>query len=127
MIPPVFSTSSNNFLPSSMQPGVSMRSNLIESSAPNATTSRSSNDTATYPSGNVNFFGDVQDGRINPIAGMGLTEEEYTMILQSIVSEDGLTGMMDENMPASSAEKRPLDDQTDDGRSGKRSRFEIIE
>ena len=127
-VPQNFSTNSNNFLPSSMNPGVSMRSNLIEASD---ATASSSSDAAAAPttssSFNINFFGDVQDMRINPLAGMGLTDEEYAMILQNIVNGDGLTGLLDENMPTSSAEKRPLDDLSEDGRSGKRSRFEVIE
>jgi len=127
-VPPVFATNGDTFLSSSMEPGVSMRSNLIESSTSNATTSVSNDAAAsTSSSFNVNFFGDVQDTRINPLAGMGLTDEEYAMILQNIVNGDGLAGLMDENMPTSSAGKRPLDDLSEDGRSGKRSRFEVIE
>ena len=34
------------------------------------------------------------DGKINPLAGMGLTDEQYAMILQGLVSGDvGLVGI----------------------------------
>jgi len=67
----------------------------------------------------------TDDGRINFLAGMGLTDEQYSMILQNLVNEDGLPGAMDESI--SSIEKRPLEEPGDDGRNGKRSRFEVIE
>ena len=35
------------------------------------------------------------DGRINPLAGMGLTDEQYNLILQNIVSGDGFLDGMD--------------------------------
>ncbi|KAK0444188.1 HSF-type DNA-binding-domain-containing protein [Desarmillaria tabescens] len=55
------------------------------------------------------------EGRVNPLAGMGLTDEQYNMILQNIVNGETFVG-----------EKRPLEED-DDGREGKRSRFEVIE
>jgi len=107
----------------------------------------SSNLGQSYP---VNFFpptSQEDDGRINPLAGMGLTDEQYGMILQNILSGEGLMSGMDEGysggMPPnggqqpgmmnpgmsigiSLGEKRALDDGED--REGlKRSRFEVIE
>lgn len=67
------------------------------------------------------------DGKINPLAGMGLSDEQYTMILQNIVNGEsfmGIGGSLDLNVV--DGNKRPLDDATD-GRDGKRGRFEILE
>ncbi len=69
-------------------------------------------------------FVNTDDGRISFLAGMGLTDEQYSTILQNIVNEDGLTGSMDESI---AIEKRPLEEPSDDGRNGKRCRFEITE
>lgn len=61
-------------------------------------------------------YGMAEDsGRVNPLAGMGLTDDQYKTILQSIVGADSFGN-----------EKRGLDDD-DDGRPGKRGRFETIE
>ncbi len=90
------------------------------------------------------------DDRINPIAGLGLTDEQYNLIIQDIVNAetfnmgggadssggpgpssgsnammDGI-GMMSVAMLGAIGEKRGLDDPSD-GREGKRSRFEVIE
>ncbi|EPQ57751.1 hypothetical protein GLOTRDRAFT_119791 [Gloeophyllum trabeum ATCC 11539] len=68
-----------------------------------------------------------EDGKINPLAGMGLTDEQYAMILQSMVNGESFPGI-----PAfasgsgSGSEKRGLDEETD-GRDPKRSRFEVVE
>ncbi|KAM6500042.1 CheY-like superfamily [Amanita muscaria] len=89
------------------------------------------------------------DGRINPIAGLGLTDEQYNLIVQDIVNaetfgagmEDGTSrlsgpasgGMMDGPMGMMNmttilmGEKRGLEEPSSDGREGKRSRFEVIE
>ncbi|KAF5323792.1 hypothetical protein D9619_012942 [Psilocybe cf. subviscida] len=98
---------------------------------------------------NFNIFGGSggdEDGevgaaeRINPLAGMGLTDEQYGIILQNIVNGEGFMGAMEGagfnglsstssivEMPSGSgSEKRPLEDAVDD-REGKRSRFEVIE
>ena len=89
------------------------------------------------------------DDRINPIAGLGLTDEQYNLIVQDIVNaetfglglglDDGTTmngpsgsSMMRDGMGMMSmamlgiGEKRGLEDPSD-GREGKRSRFEVIE
>ncbi|KAI0064513.1 hypothetical protein BV25DRAFT_1914227 [Artomyces pyxidatus] len=62
------------------------------------------------------------DGRINPLAGMGLTDEQYTMILQGLVSGDGSMNIG----LGLGLEKRPLED-ADDDRDGKRGRFEVLD
>lgn len=117
---------------------------------PSSSVSSSSNAYTGAPSPfNFNFFGGTggdEDGevgaaeRINPLAGMGLTDEQYGMILQNIVNGDGFIGAMEGagyngvpstsgivEMPSGSgSEKRPLEDAKDD-REGKRSRFEVLE
>ncbi|KAJ7063612.1 HSF-type DNA-binding-domain-containing protein [Mycena amicta] len=64
---------------------------------------------------------DVNDGRINVLAGMGLSDEQYNIMLAGIVNGDGLG--------FTSGEKRALDlsDGDPDGPEGKRSRFEVVE
>jgi len=69
------------------------------------------------------------DEGISLLAGMGLTDDQYTLILQNMVNGDGFLGMMDSdgaNIPGG-IEKRSLDDLGEDGRNRKRSRFETIE
>ncbi|KAG6900745.1 hypothetical protein C0995_003299 [Termitomyces sp. Mi166 len=83
------------------------------------------------------------DGRINPLAGMGLTDEQYNMILQNIVAGEGLLAGVDGSGSAGSGmgasvgrrEKRGREEEgepfmgmgTGDERDGKRSRFEVVE
>ena len=59
-----------------------------------------------------------EEGRINPLAGMGLSDEQYAMILQNLVNG--------ESFPGVAGEKRVLDDPSD-SRDSKRSRFEVVE
>ncbi|KAF8177202.1 SKN7, two-component response regulator [Pholiota molesta] len=78
-------------------------------------------------------------GRMNPLAGMGLTDEQYGVILQNIVNGDGFAGMMDGLDAAGVAgvgvgvggmdagEKRARLDEVEDKRGVKRSRFEVVE
>jgi osomolarity two-component system, response regulator SKN7 len=72
------------------------------------------------------------DGRINPLAGMGLTDEQYSLILQNLVNGQSFpgAGLSADVMGVSVADpgggKRALDDDSD-GRDGKRSRFEVLE
>ena len=66
---------------------------------------------------------DEEGGKINPLAGMGLSDEEYAQILQGIVNGETFQGL---NPNFNLIEKRTLDDSTD-GRDGKRGRFEVIE
>lgn len=72
------------------------------------------------------------DGKINPLAGMGLTDEQYTIILQNLVNGESFMGIgpldpsVDVGVAGGSGVKRTLDDAVD-GRDGKRSRFEVVE
>ena len=67
------------------------------------------------------------DGKINPLAGMGLSDEQYTMILQNIVNGESFMGIGSSiDMGVVDSNKRPLDDMSD-GRDGKRGRFEVLE
>lgn len=61
------------------------------------------------------------DGRINPLAGMGLSDEQYNMILQNIVNGETFGGDVN-----GGGMKRELEDSSDD-RNTKRSRFEVVE
>ena len=77
--------------------------------------------------------GDDDDGKINPLAGMGLTDEQYTMILQNLVNGESFAGVSalecqsrGVGVGASGSGKRALD-EAGDGREPKRSRFELIE
>lgn len=96
---------------------------------------------------NLNLGDD--EGKINPLAGMGLTDEQYTMILSNMVNGEenfmgigpvgvgvgvgGMGGMaaMGMGIPimgvSIDGSKRGLDDPEDTGRDGKRGRFEVIE
>ena len=79
---------------------------------------------------NFNLGGEPDDGRINPLAGMGLSDEQYTMILQNLVNGESFMGIgmssLDQAANMLDGGKRSLDDASD-GREGKRGRFEIIE
>ena len=62
------------------------------------------------------------DGKINPLAGMGLTDEQYSIILQGIVSGENFMSVgvgIDGGMLGMERGKRGLDD-AGDGRDGKR-------
>ncbi|KAJ3508570.1 hypothetical protein NLJ89_g5681 [Agrocybe chaxingu] len=120
-------------------------SNLIEGPSGSSSSDPNAGGVVSAPSPfNFNFGDGDDDGRINPLAGMGLTDEQYNMILQNIVNGDGFMGIPDDiasgGNPSGSglvevpvgvgvggSEKRPLDDPSEDGRDGKRGRFEVIE
>lgn len=85
---------------------------------------------------------DEDEDKINPLAGMGVSDEHYAMILQNLVNGVANGGSAPDELghgpplpfidfglnihPVSLMEKRPLDDVHDrDG--GKRGRFEIVE
>ena len=59
---------------------------------------------------------------------MGLSDEQYTMILQNLVNGESFMGIgpLDTGAGPFDSGKRSLDD-TSDGRDGKRPRFEVIE
>ena len=66
--------------------------------------------------------------KINPLAGMGLSDDEYAQILQGIVNGENFQGL-NANFSlvsgSSGLEKRGLEDAEE--RNGKRSRFEEVE
>lgn len=79
------------------------------------------------------------DGRINPLAGMGLSDERYQAILKDLVTNENLMGVgvsegftafegmgMDLGVGVGVGEKRVLDDEGD-VRDGKRGRFEVLD
>ena len=69
--------------------------------------------------------GEDDEGKINPLAGMGLTDEQYTLILSNLVNGESFQGI-DAVHGLGESSKRSLDDPHD-GRDPKRSRFEVIE
>jgi osomolarity two-component system response regulator SKN7 len=76
---------------------------------------------------------DETDGRINPLAGMGLTDEQYSMILQNLVNGESFPGVPlatdvveGGGGPSVNGVKRGLEED-EDGRDGKRGRFEVVE
>ncbi|KAG2063947.1 hypothetical protein BDR04DRAFT_1110846 [Suillus decipiens] len=103
-------------------------------SSSNTSSSSNSSSSSLHPALGMSGYDD--DGRINPLAGMGLSDERYAAILRDIVTQEsfsgvgvpegfsfGLAGALD---PGMVGEKRGLDDQGE-GREGKRGRFEILE
>lgn len=67
------------------------------------------------------------EGKINPLAGMGLTDEQYTLILQNLVNNESFTGMRGMSLEGDiDSSKRSLEDPTD-ARDSKRGRFEVVE
>jgi osomolarity two-component system response regulator SKN7 len=74
---------------------------------------------------------DETDNRINPLAGMGLTDEQYTLILQNMVNGESFSGVpiptdIAGGGPSVNGVKRGLEED-EDGRDGKRGRFEVVE
>ena len=74
---------------------------------------------------------DKTHGHINPLASMGPTDEQYTMILQKTVNGESFPGVpippdVAEGVPSVNGMKRGLEED-EDGRDGKRGRFEIVE
>lgn len=73
----------------------------------------------------------VEDaGRIDPLAGMGLTQQQYQLILHGLVNGDSsLSAAVNGNVGTGvsmGSEKRSLADAEDE-RDGKRGRFEVLE
>ena len=84
---------------------------------------------AVQPS--VNALAPVEDaGRIDPLAGMGLTQQQYQLILHGLVNGDSsLSSAVNGTAGAGvsmGGEKRSLADAEDE-RDGKRGRFEVLE
>ena len=75
---------------------------------------------------------DDEEGKINPLAGMGLTDEQYTLILSNLVNGESFQGVDAVHAHAHAhalggeSSKRGRED-AHDGREPKRSRFEVIE
>ncbi|KIK91008.1 hypothetical protein PAXRUDRAFT_831203 [Paxillus rubicundulus Ve08.2h10] len=82
------------------------------------------------------------DGRIDPLVGLGLSDEKYQAILKDIVSSENFMGVgavperftfgMDGGLELGvgvgvGGEKRGLDDEGDAIREGKRGRFEVLD
>ena len=70
-------------------------------------------------------------GRIDPLAGIGLSQQQYQVILQGLVHGDSsLSAAVNAAGPGAGlsigGEKRSLDDAEDE-RDGKRGRFEVLE
>jgi osomolarity two-component system, response regulator SKN7 len=70
-------------------------------------------------------------GRLDPLAGMGLSQQQYQLILQGLVNgSNSLGSAVGGAGPGAGvsivSEKRSLDD-ADDERDGKRGRFEVLE
>lgn len=95
-----------------------------------ALTSDMSSSASTYSFSALPMADDDDMGRLNPLAGMGLSDEQYNMILNGIVNGETFAGSMDmgvQDAGSSAGMKRRLDERDDDERDGKRSRFEVIE
>ena len=66
-------------------------------------------------------------GRLDPLAGIGLTQQQYQAILQGLVHGDSsLSGAVNAAGPSIGGEKRSLE-ESEDERHGKRGRFEELE
>ena len=83
---------------------------------------------AVQPSVNPTVVED--SGRLDPLAGMGLTQQQYQLILQGLVHGDSSLGAVVNGAGpaglAMASEKRPLEDAEDE-RDGKRGRFVVLE
>jgi osomolarity two-component system, response regulator SKN7 len=66
------------------------------------------------------------EGKINPLAGMGLSDDQYAALLQNLVDTESFSHVEGGNARFMIGEKRGLDDVSD-SREPKRSRFETIE
>ncbi|KAG6826169.1 hypothetical protein H0H92_000908 [Tricholoma furcatifolium] len=64
---------------------------------PTSSSSSSSSKALDYPGFSISppplGFEAEADGRINPLVGIGLTDEQYTLMLQSLVDPEGLFGV----------------------------------
>lgn len=67
---------------------------------------------------------DFDDGRVNPLAGMGLSDDQYNIILSNIVNGESFATALEAS--GSSGIKRSLE-EGDGGREMKKSRFEEVE
>jgi osomolarity two-component system response regulator SKN7 len=80
-------------------------------------------------------LGEGDEGRINPLAAMGLSDESYQTMVQNLISAESfmdMGGLGGGGGGGGGGElKRALEEDGDggveDGRGGKRSRFEVVE
>jgi len=84
---------------------------------------------AVQPSMNSSVVED--SGRLDPLAGMGLTQQQYQLILHGLVHGDSSLGAVVNGAGpgpglAIAGEKRSLEDAEDE-RDGKRGRFVVLE
>jgi osomolarity two-component system, response regulator SKN7 len=83
------------------------------------------------PGGGPGGDGGGYDGRINPLHGMGLTDDQYHSILQNMMSGENFIG--DGGGGIGDRMKRGLDEEeggpgpSGSGGGGKRGRFEVVE
>ena len=71
-------------------------------------------------------LGNPNDGRVNPLAAMGLSDDQYTKILQNLVNGEAFEDAMGAMGAGTLDGKRSLPESTD-APDAKRSRFEEIE
>ena len=69
---------------------------------------------------------DEIDGRINPLAGMGLTDDQYNVIPQGMAIGENFPGVLLSSDGVSTNGKRGLEDD-DGGRDGKKVWLKVIE
>ncbi|KAI6043365.1 HSF-type DNA-binding-domain-containing protein [Pisolithus marmoratus] len=109
-------------------PRLSTENSLTDALVPASTTSSA---TPSTTSPGPLFMGGVgTDIRIDPLAGMGLTEERYQAILKDLVSGENLNGVeMSGGMSSDMGmgEKRGLEEESDGIREVKRGRFEVLD
>lgn len=71
-------------------------------------------------------LGDADAGKINPLAGMGLSDEQYALILHNMLAAETFAGVpLNDGGAAMGMEKRALDDPSE-GPDAKRGRFEEV-
>ncbi|KAF8517549.1 hypothetical protein BU17DRAFT_91690 [Hysterangium stoloniferum] len=71
------------------------------------------------------YFMSESDARINPLAGLELSDEQYARVLQSILNGELVIGGGEEGAVLG---KRPLElgDMEEGGREEKRGRFQVV-
>lgn len=98
--------------------------------------SSSSSSTPSATSDNPGWvfnLGEGDEGRINPLAAMGLSDESYQTMVQNLISAESFVDMGGLGGGGGGELKRALQEEdgevggVEDGRGGKRSRFEVVE
>ena len=96
--------------------------------------SSSSSSTPSATSDNPGWvfnLGEGDEGRINPLAAMGLSDESYQTMVMNLISAESFVDMGGLGGGGGDL-KRALQEEdgeggVEDGRGGKRSRFEVVE